>query len=364
MTTGLYEACYNIYGYVAVYIVTHNARHIQKYDILFRHFKTGNGDAEQVYRIFDYSSFQMPPDRFHDQDGLVEFDSGFCSPDTRYAVTIDTCGIMEFTDRPENMTVMFWLLYLLQRNEMTFLHGAALGLDGECIVFPGFSGCGKTLLALLLKDRPDYSFFSDELTIIRADGTIYAYPSDLNISLLHTDLLPGLLPTENRTYLKRREMDLNRIRYLEKVPCPSFLQPMKNAGISSLKRHNVAPIHLKMPASQIFPQEKLGTILKVTTAVLLTRYNGPDMQIEKIDLPVYIKKVTTITNFEFRGSRHILHAVSAGSSVEGLSFLQRQRDILQRASSGVELYEARIPHAIGPAVFADEIARFLESTGK
>jgi hypothetical protein len=364
MKTAVHKACYSIHGNVTLRIETCDEKKIQAYDVFFRHFRVADTCAGKTYRIFDFNDFRIPPEQLPNRNGIVVFDSGFCLPESQYALVHDAHGITEYSGLPIITTTLFWLQFLLCQQNLSFIHGAALGLCGKTVVFPGLSGCGKTLLALLLKDHPGYSFFSDEYTLAGADGTIYANPCDFSIFPVHCGHLSDFLSAKTNMYFLEREKILSRINLLGKIPVPSFLQRIKGAGIAELATQSAGPAHLKIPVSDLIPPEKQGTTSKVTTAILLKRYDVPEIQIKNIGLQEYCGRVVGITNIEFLDAWNLLHTAAACSFPDSHSFGQKQRDIIHQAFSGADLYEARIPYKIKPAVLAGEIAGFLASAGK
>jgi len=59
----------------------------------------------------------------------------------------------------------------------TFLHGACLSKQGKGVLLCAFPNTGKTLTALLsLKKEHDFSYLSDDITIVDDRGYAYCYP--------------------------------------------------------------------------------------------------------------------------------------------------------------------------------------------
>jgi dolichol-phosphate mannosyltransferase len=91
--------------------------------------------------------------------------------------------------------IMRWLL---ASKGYALVHGACFANDGEAMMVTARTDTGKTTTCLKLLDRQPYSFLSDDLTILCADGRVLGYPKPLTISR-HT------LHAVNSPLLSRRQ---------------------------------------------------------------------------------------------------------------------------------------------------------------
>jgi hypothetical protein len=83
------------------------------------------------------------------------------------------------------------------------VHGACLSSDGRAFIITARTDTGKTTTVLKTLDaHPEYNFLSDDLTLLREDGTVLPYPKPLTISrhTLHAVNTP-LLSRSERTAL-------------------------------------------------------------------------------------------------------------------------------------------------------------------
>jgi dolichol-phosphate mannosyltransferase len=63
------------------------------------------------------------------------------------------------------------------------VHGACLSSDGRAFIITARTDTGKTTTVLKTLDaHPEYCFLSDDLTLLREDGTVLPYPKPLTIS--------------------------------------------------------------------------------------------------------------------------------------------------------------------------------------
>lgn len=75
------------------------------------------------------------------------------------------------------------LRFILLSKDHMLLHAACLGLQGQGILMSAKTDTGKTSTLLrLLRDDHDGVFYSDDMTIIDANGTARRYPKPLTIS--------------------------------------------------------------------------------------------------------------------------------------------------------------------------------------
>ena len=86
-----------------------------------------------------------------------------------------------------------WLLHLTTLELASrstgglLLHAAAVAWDGRCVVLPGATGAGKTMLAAFLAGR-GFQYMTDELTFIaEASATVEGFVRPLKIKIVKTD---------------------------------------------------------------------------------------------------------------------------------------------------------------------------------
>jgi dolichol-phosphate mannosyltransferase len=74
------------------------------------------------------------------------------------------------------------LRWLLASKGYALVHGACFAHEGDAMMVTAQTDTGKTTTCLKLLDRHPYSFLSDDLTILCADGRVLGYPKPLTIS--------------------------------------------------------------------------------------------------------------------------------------------------------------------------------------
>jgi dolichol-phosphate mannosyltransferase len=74
------------------------------------------------------------------------------------------------------------LRWTLVRHGYALVHGACLSVQGTAFLITARTDTGKTTTILKTLDRHPHAFLSDDLTILREDGRVLAYPKPLTIS--------------------------------------------------------------------------------------------------------------------------------------------------------------------------------------
>lgn len=102
-------------------------------------------------------------------------------------------------------------LKLLEKG-YTFLHSSAISRKNEAILFCAFPHVGKTniILSFLLDNPRDYTFLSDEYTIISNKGRAYPYPRTIKIFDYNLDEFPELIVRFPYSSFKKQRL---RIRH-------------------------------------------------------------------------------------------------------------------------------------------------------
>lgn len=102
---------------------------------------------------------------------------------------------------PINLIVQLALL----RKGCTFLHGAAVLLNGEAILFPAYPGTGKTtVVAAFVKSGA--KLFGDDLCIV-GHGRLRSYPQAFSVYPHHLTVLPRMDGDVKRAFRKTAAID-------------------------------------------------------------------------------------------------------------------------------------------------------------
>jgi hypothetical protein len=159
--------------------------------------------------------------------------------------------------------IMRWLL---ASKGYALVHGACFAHEGEAMMVTARTDTGKTTTCLKLLDRHPYSFLSDDLTILCADGRVLGYPKPLTISrhTLHAVNSPLLsrrqrwgLVVQSRIHSRTGRRFAFRIAGM-KIPA---------ATINALVQRVIPPpkyqIDKLIPSAQLAPEAQLTKLIVI-----------------------------------------------------------------------------------------------------
>jgi putative flippase GtrA len=158
------------------------------------------------------------------------------------------------------------LRWLLASKGYALVHGACFANDGEAMMVTARTDTGKTTTTLKLLDRHPYSFLSDDLTILCADGRVLGYPKPLTISrhTLHAVNAPTLssrqrwgLVVQSRIHSRTGRRFALRIAGM-KIPA---------ATVNALVQRIIPPpkyqIDRLVPSAGLAPEAQLMTLVVI-----------------------------------------------------------------------------------------------------
>jgi hypothetical protein len=338
------------------------------YDHYFRHLASNEVTGDIHYQVLDYRRFSLPTNHIIIGGLACGFDYGICCPEERYAVTWDGKCLTEYTDTANRATNL-WLQLLLGTKGMSLVHGAGLALQGKGIIFPGFGGAGKTMLIAALRNDPDFLFFGDDFVAVDAKGKMFAYPSDLSIYNQHLELFPQLCGTVYGNYFSDRNQRSALWKEWYKLPGQPFLRWMAMKLRKTTDPRNLGPLfsplpawnldYVKVPAVEVLPVNQIGTNISLNTCLLLSRYSGSDLRIEKLSLPRLLQRIIGILDVEFRYGQGYLNLLAAFGVLDKQKFEQLGYDTLNECFTGIDLYEVLIPSNMLPSDYTEKMENLV-----
>ncbi len=147
------------------------------------------------------------------------------------------------------------------------VHGACLSVDSQAFLITARTDTGKTTTVLKTLDaHPDYAFLSDDLTLLRDDGTVLPYPKPLTISrhTLHAVNGPLLTAKERFTLVFQSRLHSKSGRWFG-LFLTRFNLPMAttNAIVQWLVPPPKYPVQRLVPHVQIAPAAKLAGMVVI-----------------------------------------------------------------------------------------------------
>jgi len=205
-----------------------------------------------------------------------------------------------------------WLPWIIQvallKNNAFFVHAAALSRNGKTILFPAWSGAGKTSLSSMLVKEYGMEILGEDFVILSNEGKCYSFPIPMVLHSYHKELISEafelrkspLIPQIMLKYTSRFAGLIKKIV----GPMPSVLQ--------FLRRHNLQSV--KLAPSEVFGKERIGSTGKLNKVIWLEKVYGLDeIIIERIDQKLVTRIFgCTISDWDFWCTHVIMAAIGVG----------------------------------------------------
>lgn len=149
------------------------------------------------------------------------------------------------------------------------VHGACLAIGDRAFLITARTDTGKTTTVLKTLDaNHDYSFISDDLTLLHEDGTVLSYPKPLTISrhTLHAVNTPLLSPKERFTLVFQSRLHSKSGRWFG-LMLTRFNLPM--ATTNAIVQWVVPPP--KYHVQRLVPHTQVTTSARLTGMVVIER---------------------------------------------------------------------------------------------
>ena len=251
---------------------------------------------------------------------------------------------------PINLIVQLALL----RIGYSFLHGAALLMNGKAVLFPAYPGTGKTtLVAAFVKQGS--KLFGDDLCII-GKGRLYSYPQAFSVYPHHLTILPY-----KDAYVERA---FRRTAMIDKLRAPFENNPHR---WSKLVRFILA--QFRVPYVNVMPGRIFGegSIAQdgVLGKVIVIERSGEISSLvqETVDLADIASQATAILWHEWHASFHdlLLYDALSESGRHTLSLFKQVNDIYSASFKFVPCTRVRIPASWDNVKLTCEFPKFFRA---
>jgi hypothetical protein len=171
------------------------------------------------------------------------------------------------------------------------VHGACMATGDRAFLITARTDTGKTTTVLKTLDaNPEYRFLSDDLTLVRDDGTVLPYPKPLTISrhTLSAVNTPLLTPMERFTLIFQARLHSKSGRWFG-LMLTRFNLPMAttNAIVQWLVPPPKYPIQRLVPHADIAPRARLSGMVVIergdTRQVDLSHQEAVDVLLENCE---------------------------------------------------------------------------------
>jgi len=252
---------------------------------------------------------------------------------------------------PINLIVQLALL----RIGCTFLHGAALLLNGKTVVFPAYPGTGKTTLVAAFV-KLGGKLFGDDLCII-GRGRLYSYPQAFSVYPHHLAVLPYKDKYAERAFRKTAVID-------------KLCAPFERHSSRWVKLIRFVIAQFRISSINVMPEKifgdsaiaQEGTLEKI---VVIERSGEITTLIqEPVNIADIASQATAILWHEWHASFHdlLLYDALSESGRFTPSLFKKVNDIYLETFQAVPCSRIRIPASWNNAKLVGEFPSFLGSS--
>lgn len=238
---------------------------------------------------------------------------------------------------PFVMPVIQWLLLEKQH---CFVHGAAIAVNGQGILLPGWGGTGKTsAIICLLKETPNSSFLGDDYAILGADGELLSFPKSFFIFPYHRDLFPHLFKGKGK---RKRLIPSSLLGFFSHIRGAIRPAVMAWPKLEAFMRR-ITPMHMQVPARVALPDVEFSAKVPLGKVLFVERYTGQETVMEKVSLPEAKRRLIGNWNFE-QGQCAIDMIIGAGGTavMDLEAYYSQMSAVLDKALSGRDIYVMRM----------------------
>jgi hypothetical protein len=193
-----------------------------------------------------------------------------------------------------------------------------------------------------LRKNKTFKLYGDDYVIVDSNGDMFSYLSDLSIYKYHINLFPELKASNYEKYLRRVYLR----NFLDThITGMNYLRRGFNKIVSEIsdRKDKWREDFVKVPVTKVFSQNQLGKTAKISAALLLNRYRGEELKIEKLLAVNAVKEIYGVLKVEFKDALQYLYMLAAFGQFDLSAFERRQKEILNRCFSKIPCYRVSIP---------------------
>ncbi len=273
-------------------------------------------------------------------DGIWISDSAFISDEYGIRLSFpDPSTILIETRQECDEWFMICLQVALLRNDLTFVHAAAVCKDGEALLLPSWGGVGKTACVAKLVREYGWLLLGDDLVIVGPEGQVLAFPKSFVVYPYHRPLFPGLFdqgmgpiaPAAMNGLLTKAALALKPI--LRRAP----------GLLSFARRHN--PQSRRVSPYHIFGESCIGVRARAERVVWLERTAElSEDGVQSVSLEEMASRTASVTTLELFGSRmSSVCALMGAGLLDYKDVFLKTYSIVTQAYSAAGLWELRVP---------------------
>jgi hypothetical protein len=166
------------------------------------------------------------------------------------------------------------LRWALVRKGYALVHAACIAVDGRAVLITARTDTGKTSTILRAVDNYNYSFLSDDMTIVSREGDVMSYPKPLTISN-HT--LSAVNGNASLTWLERIALQIQS--RLHSKSGRSVGMQLSHSNLPAATMNAIVQMLIPPPkymVHRLIPKATYINHAKLSRAVIIER--GPEFQ--------------------------------------------------------------------------------------
>ncbi|HEY6377626.1 MAG TPA: hypothetical protein VI316_00435 [Candidatus Dormibacteraeota bacterium] len=250
------------------------------------------------------------------------------------------------------------LRFILLSKDHMLLHAACLGLEGQGVLMSAKTDTGKTSTLLrLLRDETDGVFYSDDMTIIDANGTARRYPKPLTISAHTVNALQinRLTRPQRAALAVQSRLHSRSGRNVGKRIAQS---PLPIMGINSVVQAAIPPP--KYMVTDLIDC-RIGDHTPIDRLFVIARGEPCVETLEHAEIVEQLLE-NTEDAYGFPPYQQLAPLIAVGG-VPNDALRLREREILAAAMRGVPCERITMPDFSWPTVVRERLARAMEVAG-
>jgi len=228
--------------------------------------------------------------------------------------------------------------WLLLKKRYSFVHAAAVAIDGRGVLLPGWGGTGKTsAIICLLKEVPGTSFLGDDYTILGSDGRLLSFPKAFFVYPYHRGLFPHLFASRHKPLIPSTFSSVvERIRTIVRPAIMAFPW-LENLARRFTPEHMQVPAHIALPNAVFVDNVPLDKVLFVEC------YSGTKSIIDKLSLSKAKRQLIGVWNYEQgRCARDLLLGAAGTAVMDFEEYFSGMSSVINAALADRKIYRLRM----------------------
>lgn len=241
-----------------------------------------------------------------------------------------------------------YMSHIALKKGAIFVHSSAVFFNNKGILLPGWAAVGKTVILLRFLNE-DAQYISNDLTILKEDGGMLAYPIGICLNEYYREALLEVLPNNWGNMLNRREQAIRAgLTFLGTALGKTPIYAVKDMGSRISKMAKNRGLLATVPYLTLYPQGKIKMQSNLDVVFLLVSSEAAEVEISQTDSRFLASKMAPCVSAEV--SSHLAGLYDKfrfafpnkrNELIENSE--KMSQEIMRKAFEGKELYYVRLP---------------------